>query len=156
MNIIHPGLQYYHYISPTHAKYDHQQSSQLTKPSECKLIVSHVDKIIGYHQPPHNLQKYHQHRPAADMSHLISVPPGFFWTYLVVYSKEKFNSNGDKASLCFRPFWIGNTPDKYLPIRTLLYISFQHILISLTSFMGTPNSMRILYNTSLPIESQAF
>jgi hypothetical protein len=32
----------------------------------------------------------------------------------------------------------------------------KHILISLTSFMGTPNSMRILYNTSLLTELQAF
>jgi hypothetical protein len=31
-------------------------------------------------------------------------------------------------------------------------LSFKHILI-LTSFMGTPNSMRILYNTSLLTES---
>jgi hypothetical protein len=36
-----------------------------------------------------------------------------------------------------------------LPIQTLLYVSFKHILIGLTNFMGIPNSMRILYNTSL-------
>jgi hypothetical protein len=34
-------------------------------------------------------------------------------------------------------------------------LSLKHILISLTSFMGTPNSMKILCNTSLLIESQA-
>jgi hypothetical protein len=33
------------------------------------------------------------------------------------------------------------------------YVSFKHILISLTNFMGTPNSMGILYNTSLLTES---
>jgi hypothetical protein len=30
-----------------------------------------------------------------------------------------------------------------------------HILFSLTSFMGTPNSTKILYNTSLLTESYA-
>jgi hypothetical protein len=54
---------------------------------------------------------------------------------------------------CFRPFWIGNLSDKCLPIQTLLYVSFNHILMNLTSFMGTPSSMRILYNTSLLTES---
>jgi hypothetical protein len=49
-------------------------------------------------------------------------------------------------------FWIGKLSDKCIPIRTLLYISFKHILISLTSFTGTPNSVRILYNTSLLTE----
>jgi hypothetical protein len=40
--------------------------------------------------------------------------------------------------------WIGNAPDRCLPVRILLYVSFKHILISLTSFLGIPNSMRIL------------
>jgi hypothetical protein len=44
-------------------------------------------------------------------------------------------------------------PDKYLPIQTLLYVSVKHILINLTSFMGTQNSMRILYNTYFLTES---
>jgi hypothetical protein len=26
----------------------------------------------------------------------------------MAYSKAKLKSNGDKASPCFRPFWIGN------------------------------------------------
>jgi hypothetical protein len=34
-------------------------------------------------------------------------------------------------------FWIENLSVKCLPIRTLLYVSFKHILINLTSFMGT-------------------
>jgi hypothetical protein len=66
----------------------------------------------------------------------------------MAYSKAKLNSSGDKASPCFRPFWIGKLSDKCLPILTLLYVSFKHILINLTSFMGTPNSMGILYNDS--------
>lgn len=31
---------------------------------------------------------------------------------------EKRRSNSGKVSNCFRPFWIGNTLDKYLPIPT--------------------------------------
>jgi hypothetical protein len=42
------------------------------------------------------------------------------------------------------------------PYTDLLYVSFKHILISLTSFMGTPNSKRILYNISLLTELWAF
>jgi hypothetical protein len=38
----------------------------------------------------------------------------------------------------------------------LYYVSFKHILINLTNFMGTTNSMRILYNTSFLTESYAF
>jgi hypothetical protein len=70
----------------------------------------------------------------------------------VAYSKGKLESSGDKASPCFRPFWIGKLSDKWLPIQALIYISFKDILIGLISFMGTPNSMRILYNTSLLTE----
>jgi hypothetical protein len=57
---------------------------------------------------------------------------------LMAYSKEEKKSSGDRASPCFRPFWIGKLSD---------------ILISLTSFMGTPNPIRILYKTSLLTES---
>jgi hypothetical protein len=71
----------------------------------------------------------------------------------MAYSKAKLKSGGDRASPYFRSFWIGKLSDKCLPIWTLLYVSFKHILITLTSFMGTPNSMRILYNTSLLTES---
>jgi hypothetical protein len=72
------------------------------------------------------------------------------------YSKGKLKRSGDRASPCFRPFWIRKLSDKCLHIQTLLYVSFKHILINLTSFMGTPNYMRILYNTSLLTESWAF
>jgi hypothetical protein len=68
----------------------------------------------------------------------------------------KLKGSGDKASPCFRQFWIGKLLDKCLPIWTLLYVSFKHILISLTNFMGTQNSMIILYNTSLLSESYVF
>ena len=33
-------------------------------------------------------------------------------------SKAKLESNGNKASLCFKPFLIGNMTDKFLPTRT--------------------------------------
>ena len=74
----------------------------------------------------------------------------------MAYSKARLKSNGDKTSHCFKPFLIGNMSDTFLPTRTLLYVSVKHILTSLTSFLGTPNSMRILYKTSLLTESQAF
>jgi hypothetical protein len=51
-------------------------------------------------------------------------------------SKAKLKSNGDKPSPCFKPFLIGNMSDKFLPVRIVLYVSFRHIFISLTSFMG--------------------
>jgi hypothetical protein len=46
----------------------------------------------------------------------------------MAYSKEKLKSSDDRASLCFRPFQIGKLSDKYLPIQTLIYVSFKHIL----------------------------
>jgi hypothetical protein len=79
----------------------------------------------------------------------------FSWTFLMAYSKAKLESNGDKASLCFRPFWIGNVSDKCSPMGTLLQVPFQHIAISPSSFVGTPNSMTILYSTSLLTETPA-
>jgi hypothetical protein len=65
----------------------------------------------------------------------------------MAYSNAKLKSSGDRASY-FRPFWIGKLSDNCLAIWTLLYVSFKHILINLTSFMGTPGSMRILYGNS--------
>jgi hypothetical protein len=85
--------------------------------------------------------------PIQYYSHLVSLH------LLMAYSKAKLKSSSEKASHCFRPFWIRKLSDKCLPIQTLLYISFKHILISLSTFLGTPNSMRILNNTSLITES---
>jgi hypothetical protein len=34
----------------------------------------------------------------------------------MAYSKAKLKSSGDKASPCFRPFWIGKLSDKCSPI----------------------------------------
>jgi hypothetical protein len=34
--------------------------------------------------------------------------------------RPRLKSNGDKASPCFRPFWIGNLSDRNFPIRTVL------------------------------------
>ena len=67
----------------------------------------------------------------------------------MAYSKAKLKSIGDRASPCFKPFLIGNLSDTFLPTRTLLYVSVRLIFINLTSFLGTPNSMRFLYKTSL-------
>ena len=73
----------------------------------------------------------------------------------MAYSKAKLNNNGDRASPYFKPYLIGNISDKFLPTRTLLYVSVRHIFINLISFLGIPNSMRILYKTSLLTESLA-
>ena len=66
------------------------------------------------------------------MYHLISSQPGLPWTLLMAYTKAKLESNGDRASPCFKPFLIGNMSDKFLTIRTLLYVTVRHNLISLT------------------------
>jgi hypothetical protein len=58
-----------------------------------------------------------------------------------MYSNKKFKGSGNKAFPYFRSFWKGKLSSKCLPICTLLYVSFKHILIRLTSFMGIPNSM---------------
>jgi hypothetical protein len=42
---------------------------------------------------------------------------------------------------------------RFLSMRTLLYVSFKLILISPVSFLDIPNSIRMLYNTSLLTES---
>jgi hypothetical protein len=71
----------------------------------------------------------------------------------MAYSTATLKTSGDKASPYFKPFWMGKLSNKWLPMWTLLYVSFKHILISWTNFMGIPNFMRILYNTSLLTES---
>jgi hypothetical protein len=86
----------------------------------------------------HPVDSHHQHKPAANVFHLISVPSGLPGPSYGMYY-NKFESNGNKASPCFRPFWIGKLSDRYLPVLILLYDSFKHILFSLTSFMVTPN-----------------
>jgi hypothetical protein len=53
----------------------------------------------------------------------------------MAYSEAELKSSGDRASP-FSPFWIGKLSDKCLPIWTLLYVYFKHILIILTVFMG--------------------
>jgi hypothetical protein len=83
-------------------------------------------------------------------------PTRFSLTFLMAYSKVKLKSSGDTASHHSLLFWIEKLSHKCLPTQTLLYLSFKHILISLNRFMGTPNTMRILYNTSLLTESKAF
>jgi hypothetical protein len=54
---------------------------------------------------------------------------------------------------CFKQFLKGNMSHKCLCTQTLLYVSVRHIFISLTNFMWIPNSMRILYKTSLLTKS---
>jgi hypothetical protein len=58
------------------------------------------------------------------------MPSLFSWTFLMMYSKIKIKSYGDKAAPCFRPFWIRISLDKYELVRTLLQILFKHISVS--------------------------
>ena len=74
----------------------------------------------------------------------------------MAYSTAQLKSNGNEASPCFKPFLTENMSDKFLPTWSLLYLSFKHIFVSLTTFIGIPNSMRILYKTSLLTELKAF
>jgi len=74
----------------------------------------------------------------------------------MAYSRAELKYSGDKASPCFKTFLVGNKSEISLPTQTLLYVSFSHIFISLTSVMGMPNSMRILYKTSLLNERNTF
>jgi hypothetical protein len=71
----------------------------------------------------------------------------------MAYSKGNLKSSDFKASLYFRPFRIGKLSEKCLPIRTSYTFHLKNILKSLTGFMGTPDFMRILHNTSLLTKS---
>jgi len=86
-----------------------------------------------------------------DVYHLVSVHPGLpepsYWHTL---KQWRWNIS------CFTLFLIWHIYHKCLPTRTLLWVSFRHIFISLIIFMGIPNAMRILYKTSFLTESQAF
>jgi hypothetical protein len=55
----------------------------------------------------------------------------------MAHSKAELKSSDDKTSAYFSPFWKGKLSDNCLPLWTLLYVSFNHILISLISFMST-------------------
>jgi len=62
-------------------------------------------------------------------------------------------SNGERTYPYFKPFLITNVSNKFLPTRTLLYVSFRHTFISLTNLMGIPNAIILLYKTSRLTES---
>jgi len=51
----------------------------------------------------------------------------------------EFQNSVNKAS-SFRPLFIQNGSDKCLPTCSVLQVSFQHAIIKLTSFIGTPDS----------------
>jgi hypothetical protein len=60
----------------------------------------------------------------------------------MAYSKAKLKSSGDKASPCFRLFWIGKLSENVYLYG--LHVLFKDILINLSSFVVTPKSMRVL------------
>jgi hypothetical protein len=115
-----------------------------------KLIILIILGLVMQCPPPLSLHPSSVHIFFSAVFKADATPTCFSWTYLMAYSKAKLESSGDKASHCFRPFWIGQLSHKCLPIQTSLYLSFKHILISLSSFMATPNSIRILHNTTIP------
>jgi hypothetical protein len=51
---------------------------------------------------------------------LFTVGSWFSWTLLTAYFKAELKSNGDNVSPCFRRWRIENSPDRILPIWTLL------------------------------------
>jgi hypothetical protein len=62
-----------------------------------------------------------------------------FHSFLMPHSKAKLKRNSDKASSFFKPFSTGKALARILPIRTLLYVSFKHDLISLTRLTIIPH-----------------
>jgi hypothetical protein len=69
----------------------------------------------------------------------------------MAYSKVQFKSSGDKASFLYHFGYENYQTNVYL--YGLCYKFHLNILINLSSFMGTPNSVRILYTASLLTES---
>jgi hypothetical protein len=61
---------------------------------------------------------------------LISSHPGLPERPIMAYYKARLKNNSFKASPCLKPFLIGNKSDKRLPFRTLLYVSFGHIVVT--------------------------
>jgi hypothetical protein len=69
----------------------------------------------------------------------------FSWAFLVAYSKAELRSSGERASPCFKPFWIRKLSDK------CIYMEFTIHFIQ--PYVNEPNSMGTLtkreYSTSL-------
>jgi hypothetical protein len=72
-------------------------------------------------------------------------PFWFFCPFLMAYSKAKLKGSEGKASPCSRPLRTENASHKCLPTWALLYVSHKHILVTITSFVANPKSMRIQY-----------
>lgn len=98
----------------------------LTSNQQCVYAILYIWFIL-----PSN--KCQQHTPQADISHSISIPPGInngaFWMSI---SKAKLKRNGNKASPCFKPIWIGEVLQKLFNYKTFLKVTFKHILNSST------------------------
>jgi len=68
---------------------------------------------------------------------------------LIAEPKGKLRSRDNKVSPCFRSFLIGNVWHEWLPIRIILYVSFQHIDVKLI-IVGIPNSVSTSSKTCRP------
>jgi hypothetical protein len=88
----------------------------------------------------------HQHRPTADVSNLISVPRNFPHPSQWHILKQIW-----KAVVLKHPLVLDRKRIRQnFPIWNLLQVSSKHILTNLTSLMGTPNSLKMLYSTPPP------
>ena len=82
------------------------------------------------------------------------MPFWFTWTLLMVYSQAR--QTVAVNHFLFQTILNRKHGRQIFDCQALLCVSFRHIFISLTSFMGIPNSIWVLYSTSLLTESYAF
>jgi hypothetical protein len=89
------------------------------------------------------VNSHNQHKLEADVSNLIFLPLSFPGRACLHILKKSLKS------VVLKNIWMGKIIRQMLTYRVISCSSPERIIISQTSFMGTPNSMRILYNTSL-------
>jgi hypothetical protein len=72
------------------------------------IVFQHFMEPEGSIPNSQELSTYSYPEPDQSSPFPFNVSPTWFpWTFLMAYSKAKLKSSGDKASSCFRPFWIG-------------------------------------------------
>jgi hypothetical protein len=81
-------------------------------------------------------------------------PTWFSWTFVMAYSKAKLKSSIEHLLVLDHFGQKNYQTDVYQ--YGLYYVLFKHILLNLTSFMGTPNSIRLLYNTSSSLNHRLY
>ena len=56
----------------------------------------------------------------------------------MAYAKAELKNNDKKTLPHLKTILIGNMSAKFLPVWSLLYVSFRHMFISLNQFHGDP------------------